>query len=308
MQNIINTKDFKADNIIFSEPSKDKKGSTVVYMRYKYPDGTEDFTRLRTGKMGVPFGVSSMDGQKPSKEGVTLDTQDSIQFTLTAQDINFKTEMEKFDNKAIQFGIDNAASLGLCDEDEDPAVVKSMIKKAYINSLKFSIDPLTKKRNDKYPPSFKGKLYKDQDGSGNYKDCKFYDSKTKESMDINISNIQEVIPKMSEAASILVCTKMWFISGKFGCAWVPKQIKVYKSASQIPDYAFEDDDDSVEQVTTAVLETHIDDTIENIENIGFIENIVKDDDVYDEDPLEQIIERETEQVPVKSTRRKTKKD
>jgi hypothetical protein len=64
---------------------------------------------------------------------------------------------------------------------------------------------------------------------------------------MSIYNHQEILPKMSECVSILECSGIWIVSGKFGISWRPAQMKVYKNETKLTNYAFIDDPAEIEE-------------------------------------------------------------
>ena len=245
MAEVIDIKDFKSKNIIFDKPQEKKKGSSFyVYLKYKYPSGKVDFLRIRTEKMKTPFGVSSMDGQNIA-DYPSLTTNESIALAFDSFDNEAIKEINALDILGQEICRKHAVEFMIADPDDDIPIdnqVKAFVKRNFISSIKYSIDKDTKKISDKYPPSFKVKLYKN-DGYYNHK---FYKKGNKQLIKVSPETISDLIPKNSEIMAIVTCPKLWVISGKVGFSWIPEQIQIHPSSSTVKECDFPSDDENDE--------------------------------------------------------------
>lgn len=317
---IVRAKDFRAENVIFDQPFTDKKneGSIVVYFKYQYTDSIIDNLRIQTPKMNIPFGISAMNGNKPSKNssGVTLvtrDTADSIAFAFnkdpSSNELSFRNELKKLDDIVIALGIKHSEEFNLSSSDDEPALIKSLVKKAYTPILKYSVDKETKKISTLYPPSIKGKLYKNnKENKDDYNSCTFYSSDNSKKLQVDIYNIVDNIPNRSEAISIISCKKIWVISQKFGLTWIPEQIKIYKNSESLKDDAFlnESDSDS-EEVTQKFNNVNFEEINETDEINETCEtdeiNEEPNEELAEEDDLDNIITQEVKPTPKRRSKK-----
>lgn len=307
-QRIIKANDFKAENIIFSEPQLDKNEKPVIYINYKYPNGDIAAPKILSPKMNLPFGVSAMIGDKPSKIGASPITTDSLQFSFMEKGSPFQKELEKFDERLLDLAANNAKFLGLPNLNGNLEATKELISEAFTGCVKFSKDKKTKEINEAYPPTFKGKLYKDKETNSTYNSVTFYNGTSKTPSIVTVDTISEFIPKRSQGVAVMSCNKMWAISKGCGVAWIPSSVKIYPNMDT-DEYPFEDESDINEPSVDVQTIT------KNIEKINVSEDedsedeIIQDENDELDEPVTSIVSEKIEPITVvapKTTSRRKK--
>jgi hypothetical protein len=239
-------------------------GSKSVDLRYEGRN-----LMLETPSMRIPYGVNIYDKAGPQA------LKYSVDLSLGGADENadvaaLQSFLEAFDDRMIDAAVENG---GKWFKMSNPS--REVIKAFYTPLVKVPRDAQGNLKP--YPPTFKVSLRKKKDGSF---ETDFYDGTKKplEAFDRD-TPIEQILPKRSQATTIIACTGVWFAGGKFGTTWksvqlrvdgVPEQIRgpAFKTdapdvrafvskkggAAVAPAYEDEDDDeDGEEEVVAAVL-------------------------------------------------------
>ncbi|RPJ73537.1 MAG: hypothetical protein EHM20_12075 [Alphaproteobacteria bacterium] len=237
---IVKARDFKPENVKFSEPKENKHGGKVVFINYDYEDGRPPKTlRIQMPRMKAPFGISGWDTNKKDRKDTspTKVSNDTLELSFNDETTDLIDKFEKLDELAIETGVLNSKEFFKKKFDKDS------LKLFYKSSVKHYEDE-EGERDNKYPPRFKTKLVKTQDGTYT---VEVYNS-VKERIMMNIENCAETLPKGAECISIVECTGIWIIGEKFGLSWRPIQMKVYRSNNKLIGYSFIDDEEEEEVV------------------------------------------------------------
>jgi hypothetical protein len=238
-------------------------GSKSVDLRYESRN-----LMLETPSMRIPYGVNIYDKAGPQA------LKYSVDLSLGGADENADVAalqgfLESFDERMIDAAVDNAQKWF---KMSNPS--REVIKAFYTPLVKVPRDAQGNLKP--YPPTFKVSLRKKKDGAF---ETDFYDGTKKplEAFDRD-TPIEQVLPKRSQATTIIACTGVWFAGGKFGTTWkavqlrvdgVPEQIRgpAFKSdapdvrafvskkggAAVAPVYEDDDEDEAEEEVVAAVL-------------------------------------------------------
>lgn len=224
---------------------------------------------LETPSMRVPYGVNIYDKAGPQA------LKYSVDLSLGGADENpdvaaLQAFLESFDERMIDAAVENAQKWFKMNNPS-----REVIKAFYTPLVKVPRDAQGNLKP--YPPTFKVSLRKKKDGNF---ETDFYDGTKKplEAFDRD-TPIEQILPKRSQATTIIACTGVWFAGGKFGTTWkavqlrvdgVPEQIRgpafktdapdvrafVSKKTAPVADatgYADDEDDDEEEEVVAAVL-------------------------------------------------------
>lgn len=293
---IVQAKNFIPENVVFNTPMLNKKGVWAIYINYKYDDNSVSALRIQMPKLKTPFGISAFLDQQSLTDGPVRNSKDSIQlsFTESEADSDIVAKFEKLDKMVLELGLKHSLDFLGQDPEEDGAAI--VIKKALISTIKHSVDKKTRKRDNKYPPTFKANLFKD-DGVYRHKFYKQGDRPGTENTKVSVENCIDFLPKMSSVVSIVKCSSVWVVSGKFGLSWIPEQIKVYKSDTSLTQYSFVDDpEDEEETEQVEELESPFD-------NLKINTQSVEETDLFEaEDDLDEIVE----ETPKKASSRRKK--
>jgi hypothetical protein len=288
---IIKIKDFKLENVRISTPRANKHGGKVAYINYDFEDGSNPKPlRIQLEKMRVPFGVSSWVSADQKNSGPTEMSNDSLDLAFNDSQTDVIKKFEDFENLIIQEGIKN--SFEFFKKKQSPEAVKLLFK----SNVKYGVDDKGE-RDTKYPPRLKTKLLKDKQASYI---AQVYDTSNKR-VEFNIHNHSEIIPKGSEALSIVESGSIWIINGNFGISWRPAQLKIFKNDMALTECAFGDEEE------TTVSETLPDKTTvsepQETEETEELEESIESLDLLDSES-----DPDTPPVVVKTTnKRKTKK-
>lgn len=243
---IIKAKDFKPQNVKFSEPRANKYGGKVVYVNYDFEDGGDPRPlRIQLDKMKAPFGVSGWDSNRGDNKtsDPTETSNDTLELSFNSSSSAIIEKFQQLDEFAVDAGVLNSKDFFKKKHSKDE------VKLFYKSNLKFNEND-EGDRDDKYPPRFKTKLLKD---SSHAYLAQVYDDK-KAKVHFDIYNHASVIPKGSDCVSIIECSGVWIIAGKFGLSWRPAQLKVYKNDLKLTECEFLDDDEEPEEVLEKTAE------------------------------------------------------
>ncbi len=220
--------DISVSKIEFAPVKILDNGGKSVNIRY---EGRNIMVELPS--LNVPYGVNVFDKNGPPKYSVDLSFRgaDDNDVVRSAQDF-----FESFDERMIDAGVENASKWFKMTNPN-----REVIKAFYTPVVKISRDATGAPKP--YPPTIKVALRKRKDDTfetdfynGGERDAKGQITAFSKDTDINT-----VLPKRSQATTIIQCTGVWFAGGKFGTTWKAVQMRVDSQPEQIRGPAFKSD-------------------------------------------------------------------
>jgi hypothetical protein len=230
--------DISVSKIEFSPVKILDNGGKSVNLRY---EGRNIMVELPS--LNVPYGVNVFDKNGPPKFSVDLSFRgaDDNALVRSAQDF-----FEAFDERMIDAGVENANKWFKMTNPN-----REVIRAFYTPVVKISRDAMGAPKP--YPPTIKVALRKRKDDSfetdfynGNERDAKGQITAFSKDTDINT-----ILPKRSQATTIIQCTGVWFAGGKFGTTWKSVQMRVDSQPEQIRGPAFRSDAPDIRAYTAA---------------------------------------------------------
>lgn len=303
---VIKYKKFDLANIIYSDVKQTKMGGYTIYLQYKTPGMSNGHNLyVQTPKMFCPFGASCYK---------RTDSTEMPRYNLNLSFKKTDSELMKFQEK-----ISNLDDMILDKILGDPkllALLNIKGKKVSKEGLRFLQVPTVKLPKDEtkdYPANLSVKIPTKYE-TGAFR-TEFYDSKTRERMEVNHDNIESLVPKKVEVKCLLYFASIWFVGGKFGIALRGEQVVVYPSKSLVG-FAFIDDSDdeeeAVEEVTEQMKGVVLSDTEDEDEEEVAGEEVSEEEEeveedapVLSEDSDEEVEEEVVEEVKPKRRGRKT---
>ena len=224
---VVKVKKANIENVKFLEPKINPKYKNVsVPISYSTDGGKNPFV-LQIPSMKAFVGIScfDQDGQSPKY---------SLPLSLSNLDTdpNHKKMLDffkDFDEFVVNMVHKNPSWI-----KKNKSTKREVIEAFYTPCLRFPKDKDTGEITDKYPPNIKVKLMQSRDG--NFMTKVF--NKDRQAL----TNVLESIPKGSMVTTLMECTGLWVVNGKFGVSWRAVQIKV-DSVPQRDAYSFEEDSD-----------------------------------------------------------------
>ncbi len=295
---ILRANDVDMSKFTFCDPTVNKYGGKSARVKY---DG-RDFV-IQTPRMRLPYGLGTYE--EKDKNGVVVKTKYSLDFsfagyeqgdngTATAPKVREFYDMLSGMQKLLIKATQENSSAWLDMDDVSEGVAKALTREL----LKFSKDKVTKKVNNKYPPTFKTKV--------GYWEGKFMLNAFDENKN-PIEDLRNSLPKGSEAVAIIKLTGVTFAGGKVGYSFQINQLKVY-APQGLPSYAFLDDGEEYNNPVKSKMPDQNDESEE--EEAPQTSNKVDDsstDDSEDELDVEDSEEEEEEKEPTPPPSPKKKK-
>ena len=102
---IIKAKDFKPQNVKFSEPRANKYGGKVVYVNYDFEDGGDPRPlRIQLDKMKAPFGVSGWDSNRGDNKtsDPTETSNDTLELSFNGPSASIIEKFQQLDSYAVE--------------------------------------------------------------------------------------------------------------------------------------------------------------------------------------------------------------
>ena len=257
---------------------------------------------VQTPKMFCPFGASSY---KKTDSNELPRYNLNLSFKKTEQDLmNFQEKITSLDDMVLEKVLNDPKLLSLLN------IKGKKVSKEGLRFLQVPTVKLPKDDTKDYPANLSVKIPTKYD-TGAFV-TEFYDSKSRERMDVNHDNIETLVPKKVEVKCLLRFASIWFVGGKFGIALRGEQVVVYPSKS-LNGFAFIDDSDDEadevqevsEQMKGVVLsDTEDEDEEEEVveEEASEEEEVEEDAPVLSEDSDEEVAE---ETKPKRRGRKKT---
>ena len=300
---VIKYKNFDLANITYSDVKQTKMGGYNIYLQYKTPGMSNGHNvYVQTPKMFCPFGASCYkrtDSTEMPRYNLNLS------FKKTEQDLlNFQEKISNLDDMILEKVLKDPKLLSLLN------IKGKKVSKEALRMVQVSTVKLPKDDTKDYPANLSVKIPTKYD-TGAFV-TEFYDSKTRERMEVNHDNIESLVPKKVEVKCLLRFASIWFVGGKFGIALRGEQVVVYPSKS-LNGFAFIDDSDDEadevqevsEQMKGVVLsDTEDEDEEEEVveEEASEEEEVEEDAPVLSEDSDEEVAE---ETKPKRRGRKKT---
>jgi len=244
---------------------------------------------IETPRMKLPYGISvNIEKDTSGKPIQGKNPKYNLDLSFAGFELNDQGEpadkavrelfekMEGLHNLLIKAVHKNAESwLGLSECNE--AIAKAFVR----DTIKYSKDKITKKINNKYAPTLRGKLA--------FWDNKFSALAYDENKQL-IPDLKSALVARGEARTILKLEGVNIAQGKCGFSFKIIQIRVYRPVG-LPAYAFVDDDDEdvpVKSTLTSEPEqkshnTHVEDSEDDENGNGKDELDAQDDDEEDEE-------------------------
>ncbi len=280
---VIAVKDFDINKVTFGEVKKiSEKGGKYVPMYYdKSP-----FV-IQTPQCYAPFGMNCFRDDKDGTESYSLEL--SFKERESRQSLNRYYEiLEEIDAKVLEAALDNS-QLWLRKSKS-----KEVVEALFTRTIRIPTDRETGEVIDKWPPTFRLKLNKDN--KGHFR-CVAYDHETKDEI-----SLDSVMPKMkgSKVTAIASCGGIWVAGGKFGCSWKATQLMIQVNAG-LNRFAFQDIvEDQIQSSKDVDMEEEEDEEI-----VAEVTNDVEtsdDEEVEIDDDEDEDEEVEPEPVKIKKKR------
>lgn len=258
----------------------------------------EDFM-FQTPRMRCPYGLGVYE--EKDGDGNVIKTKYSLDFSFSGYEINDDGEsskpkvralydmMKSLEKLLIGATVENSEEwLGAEDLNESAAKVLTR------DVVKYSKDRNTKKRDDRYPPTFKAKIG-------------FWDGRfTVNAFDENKEPIEDLTvacPKRTEAVSIIKLIGLTFAGGKCGYSFRIYQLKLYRPAT-MPSYAFIEDEDDDTPLESGPSGGEVSSKPSDSPNVP---ELVEDSDSDDDLDLDDESEEEEESPPTPPAPKKKRK-
>ena len=303
---VIKYKNFDLANITYSDVKQTKMGGYNIYLQYKTPGMSNGHNiYVQTPKMFCPFGASSykkIDSNELPRYNLNLS------FKKTEQDLmNFQEKISALDDMVLEKVLNDPKLLSLLN------IKGKKVSKEGLRFLQVPTVKLPKDDTKDYPANLSVKIPTKYDTGAFI--TEFYDSKTRERMEVDHDNIESLVPKKVEVKCLLRFASIWFVGGKFGIALRGEQVVVYPSKSLVG-FAFiddsDDEDEQVAEVSEQLKGVVLSDTEDEDEEVDEeVEEVVSEDEEVEEDApvlsedsdeVEEVVE---EAKPKRRGRKKT---
>ena len=283
---VIAVKDFDINKVSFGEIKKiSEKGGKYIPLYYdKSP-----FV-IQTPQCYAPFGMNCFRDDKDGTESYSLEL--SFKEKESRETLQRYYEiLEEIDSKVLDAALDNS-QLWL-----RKAKSKEVVEALFTRSIRIPTDRETGEVIDKWPPTFRLKLNKDN--KGHFR-CVAYDQETKDEI-----SLDSVMPKMkgSKVTAIASCGGIWVAGGKFGCSWKATQLMIQVN-SGLNRFAFQDIVE--DQIQSSKKDVDMDED-DDEEISAEVSNDVETSDDEDVEIEEEDEEDEAEPEPVKIKKKRVTK-
>lgn len=219
--------------------------------------------RVQLPKMGLPFGISKYANPESG------DIKYSLDMSMKDVDPAVLENFEAIEEHVLNYVEKN--SLELFKKKR----TKAILKEFYKPFIKYHEED--GERSDKYPPRFKSKLWT----TGNDFSVDVYDSVKVDGkypkIKMTLDNEGDVITPGSQCEAIIQCSGLWVVGDGFGISWSVVQIKSYKNDNAIVGYAFQDEEEEVEEEVAEEVEA-IEEDVEEEFNEADLDVSVKFDE------------------------------
>lgn len=275
---VITVKEFDINKLSFGDVKKLENNGKYIPMYYN----KSPFV-IQTPQCHAPYGMNVYKDEKTGNESFSLE--------LSFKDRDSRPTLQRFfeilneiDNRVLEETMKNSQAWIRKPPNRD------VIEALFTPTIKYPKDKETGEIIDKYPPTYRVKLKKNQNGAFR---CECYDHATKEDL-----SIEAIMPKMkgSKITTIANCSGVWLAGGKFGISWNASQLLVAQNTG-IKKFAFRDleddetdspeknDNDNHDEITTEITNNDVDTS--------------DDEEVVQEADEEEIVEETEEEKPPK---------
>lgn len=272
---VITVKEFDISNLSFGDVKKLENNGKYIPMYYN----KSPFV-IQTPQCHAPYGMNVYKDEKTGNESFSLE--------LSFKDRDTRPTLQRFfeilneiDNRVLEETMKNSQAWIRKPPNRD------VIEALFTPTIKYPKDKETGEIIDKYPPTYRVKLKKNQNGAFR---CECYDHATKEDL-----SIEAIMPKMkgSKITSIANCSGVWLAGGKFGISWNASQLLIAVNTG-IKKFAFRDlegddehvssDKDKNEEITTEITnDVDTSDDEEVVDEETKDEIVIEEEEVVDED-------------------------
>jgi hypothetical protein len=283
MSDVIRSKTFNSKMITFSDVKTNKYGGKSVYINY---DGGK--LRIQTPKMKLPYGLIEDEIRDKTTDEVT-GTKYSLNLSfsgmeqtednsLDSRDLNnckkikdFHSMIKQIEEKVIEQCKNNSMAY-IRQKNASSDICRAL----FHENIRVSRDKETGEPDGKWPDTIKIKI---PFWEGVFK-SEIYDENRQE------VDLKEYIIKGVRTVSLIECTGIWFVGGKYGIGWklVQSQVK-YRPTSTLSGFSIIPDSDDEDD------ETMLNNDVNQIKN----DNVSVDSDDDHSDQVDNTQNNEQEQ-------------
>uniref|UniRef100_A0A6C0JC98 Uncharacterized protein n=1 Tax=viral metagenome TaxID=1070528 RepID=A0A6C0JC98_9ZZZZ len=222
---IIKAHHMEIGKVTISDTKTNENGGKSIYLNYdNHP------IIIQTPVTTLPYNMSIYDKGDYPKYSIELSFRDlDTDSKLKA----FHDSFNKLDDMIVEHGVKNSMPWF-----KKKKAHKDVVLALFSPHIKLSRDKETGEADGKYPPNMKIKLPVRDNVPG----FKIYDF-DKNELD---RPIEELFVKGARVQTLIKCSGIWIIGGKFGCSWNVSQIMV-DAPSTIQNYSFIDDSGGEEE-------------------------------------------------------------
>jgi len=226
---VIKSKNVNIENVSFGEPKVNAKYKNIsVPITYKVNGNSAPFV-MQMPKLKAFVGFSTFMGDDAQKVSLPVSIHE------LASDPSHKSLLEffkNFDEMIVNKVLENPSWI-----KKKKNTSKQVIEAFYTPCLRYPKDRDTGEITDKYPPNLKFKIPTTPEGE--VRTRVFGKDKAL------VENSREAVVKGAIVSSLVECTGIWVVNGKFGVSFRALQLKI-DSVPQIDAYGFIDDSDDEE--------------------------------------------------------------
>ena len=218
---ILKPKNFKLENVSYSEMKQNKYGGKYLYVNYDSRP-----LLVQTPKLKIPFGMADFQSDSGN---VSYSLQLAFNgFTTDPKVKAFHAMVAAIDEKVIDDAVTNSQPWF-----KQKSQSREVCKALYKPQLRPYLDKDTGEPSDRFPPMMRVKVPFWGDRGF---DCQVFND-AKEEVDPKSSLV-----KQATVQAILRCERLWFGSGNFGLGWRVVQVRV-TPPDTLSGFAFVSDSD-----------------------------------------------------------------
>lgn len=272
---VITVKEFDISKLSFGDVKKLENNGKYIPMYYN----KSPFV-IQTPQCHAPYGMNVFKDEKTGNESFSLELSFKDRDTRPTLQSFFEI-LNEIDNRVLEETMKNSQAWIRKPPNRD------VIEALFTPTIKYPKDKETGEIIDKYPPTYRVKLKKNQNGAFR---CECYDHATKEDL-----SIEAIMPKMkgSKITTIANCSGVWLAGGKFGISWNASQLLVAVNTG-IKKFAFRDLEDDDEHVSSGKdkneeITTEISNDVDTSDDEEVVDEETKDEVVIEE---EEVVDEE----------------
>lgn len=278
---VISVKEFDIDKVSFGEIKKiNEKGGKYISMYYdKSP-----FV-IQTPQSHAPFGVNVFTDENDKSQSFSIEL--SFKEKDSRENLRMWYEiLEQIDQKVLDTVLENSQAWIRKPKNKD------VVEALFTRSIRIPTDRETGEVIDKWPPTYRLKMPKDN--KGHFR-CVAYDESTREEVALD-----SMIPRMkgSKVTAIATCGGIWVAGGKFGCSWRANQLMI-KANTGINRFAFRDipgDKIDSDDATAVVQESDDENVVAEVSNdveTSDDEQVVAEEESEDDDEAPIVVKKKS---------------